>query len=563
MAKTANNNERQSITALYARLSREDEREGESNSIANQKKYLEKYASDNGFFNTRFYIDDGYTGTNFNRPDFIRMINDISMGLVKTVIVKDMSRLGREYIGTGSYIEKIFPENGVRFIAVNDGYDSDKGDDDLMPMRNVINEMYAKDISRKVRSSSRLRGTAGEPLSQPPYGYVKDPENKKRWIVDPEAAEVVKLIYRLALEGNGNETIARLLQEKKILVPQEYFKSKGLSRNGKKTQQNPFKWCKTTVAKILMQQEYCGDIINFKTYSKSFKAKKRLENPKENWAVFKNVHEPIIDRDTWETVQKLVNGNKRRRVKRADNNKSCFSGLVFCADCGSKMWFRFNQGNHDIHYFSCSNYKGERGTCENTHYIRADALEAIVLLEFRRLSACVAENEQEFSAILEKAVNKNISAEHKRLESDVEAMSARRDQVIAAYGRLYEDNVSGKVSDNMFVILSGKYETEQVELSKTILEKKAELEKLGEMKLAKDDFIRAVRKFAEMERLTSEVLHELIDRIEVYRANGTGKNKTQRIKIFYRFIGCLDTERKNKSAYALDTRKGVSVSYLT
>ena len=383
---TAKHNENMGITALYCRLSRDDGTEGDSNSVANQKKLLSKYAKEHGFSNTRFYVDDGYTGTNFNRPDFQRMLDDMEMGYISTLIVKDSSRLGRNYLEVGLYTDKYFPEHNIRYIAINDCIDSDKGEDDFSAFRNVMNEMYAKDISRKVRSSHRLRGNAGEPLSPPPYGYMKSPENNKRWIIDNEAAEVVRRVFRLCIEGKGNETIARTLQDDKVLVPMAYWQSKGLGRGGKKTQPNPYKWCKTTIAKILAQQEYCGDIINFKSTSKSFRNKTRIENPKENWAIFKDVHEPIIDRDTWEQVQKLVAKTKRRKPKDDKLKQSIFTSFLYCGDCGHKLWFNFNQKNPSIRFFSCSNYKGMRGTCENTHYIREDALEQVVLMELRMLA---------------------------------------------------------------------------------------------------------------------------------------------------------------------------------
>lgn len=304
------------ITALYCRLSRDDGTESESNSIGNQKKLLSQKAKEMGLTDTKYYVDDGYTGTNFNRPGFQQLIDDIEIGLVSAVMVKDLSRLGRDYVSVGNYTDSYFPEHNIRFIAVNDAIDSDEGESEIAPFKNILNEMYARDISKKIRSSHRLRGSMGEPLSQPPYGYMKSPENKKKWIIDPEAATVVKSIFKMCLDGKGNETIARELQENKVLIPMAYWRSKGLNRGGKKTQTNPYKWCKTTVQKILSQQEYCGDIINFKTYSKSFKNKRRIENSKENWAVFKDVNEPIIDRETFETVQKFISKIKRRAPKK-------------------------------------------------------------------------------------------------------------------------------------------------------------------------------------------------------------------------------------------------------
>ena len=346
-----NKKENIGITALYCRLSRDDGTESESNSIANQKKLLSQKAKEFGLTNTKHYCDDGYTGTNFNRPGFQAMLSDIDTGYVTAVMVKDLSRLGRDYVSVGNYTDSYFPERNVRFIAVNDGIDSDEGESEIAPFKNILNEMYARDISKKVRSSHRLRGNMGEPLSQPPYGYMKSPENKKRWIIDPEAAEVVKSIFKMCIEGKGNETIARILQEQKVLVPMAYWQSKGLPRGGKKTQPNPYRWCKTTIQKILSQQEYCGDVINFKTYSKSFKNKTRLENDPENWAVFKNVHEPIIDRETFEQIQKLISKTKRRAPKPQNGEKSIFCDLLYCGDCHKKLLNRTNTINKDIHYF--------------------------------------------------------------------------------------------------------------------------------------------------------------------------------------------------------------------
>ena len=298
LIQSKNKKENIGITALYCRLSRDDGAEGDSNSVANQKRLLQKCAKENGLDNMRYYVDDGYTGTNFNRPGFQNLLEDIEMGYVTAVVAKDMSRLGRDYLQVGYSTDSYFPDRNIRFIAVNDCVDSNDGENKLAPFRNVINEMYAGDISRKAHSSQRLRGNAGEPLSQPPFGYLKSAENPKKWIIDPEAAKAMRKIYRMALEGKGNETIASILQESQIFIPQAYWQTKTLGHGGKKTQPNPCKWCKTPVTKILAQQEYCGDVINFKRCSKSLKNKTRLDNPPENWAVFKNVHDPIIDRDT-------------------------------------------------------------------------------------------------------------------------------------------------------------------------------------------------------------------------------------------------------------------------
>lgn len=551
------------ITALYCRLSRDDGAEGESNSIANQKKLLAKYAKEHGFTNTKFYVDDGYTGTNFNRPGFQQMLEDMDMGYISTVIVKDSSRFGRNYLEVGQYTDYYFPEHNIRFIAINDCIDSDNGEDDFSAFRNVMNEMYAKDISRKVRSSHRLRGNAGEPLSPPPYGYVKDPANKKKWIIDPDAAEIVRRIFRLCIEGNGNETIARILQDDKILVPQAYWQSKGMSRGGKKTQPNPYKWCKTTIAKMLEQQEYCGDIINFKSYSKSFRNKIRVENPKENWAVFKDVHEPIIDRETWERVQELTKNSKRRKPKNENVKKSIFTNLLYCGDCGHKLWFNINKQNPSIRFYSCSNYKGLRGTCESTHYVREDSLEQVVKMELFKLATYLDHDEDAFAELLEHKSNKDSMAERKAAESALAAATARSQELLRLYERVYEDNVNGKVTDDWFMRLSHKYEVEQEELKKQMFDLKNKIERLDTAQNSSGNFIRAIRKFMTMQTLTPIVLQELIDKIEVFPIEGTGKNRTQRLVIHYRFVGCIDLPSiVPKHTYKLDSRQGVAIEYL-
>lgn len=551
------------VTALYCRLSRDDGAEGDSNSVANQKKLLQKYAKENGLGNTRFYVDDGYTGTNFNRPGFQKLLEDIEMGYVAAVIVKDMSRLGRDYLQVGYYTDKLFPDNGIRFIAINDCVDSEDGENELAPFRNVMNEMYARDISRKVRSSHRLRGNAGEPLSQPPYGYIKSADNPKKWVVDPQAAQVVKDIFRMCLEGKGNETIARLLQESEVLVPMAYWREKGLNRGGKKTQANPFKWCKSTVAKILAQREYCGDVINFKTYSKSFKNKARIPNPEENWAVFKNVNEPIIDRDTFERVQKLTGNTKRRAPKPENAEKNMFCNLLYCADCGSKLWFHVNTGNPDIRFFSCSNYKGLRGTCKSTHYLRADAIEQVVTLELRRLASFLKYDEDAFAELLAQKTDKDIQAQQKQTEAELQKAIVRNEAVAGLYEKLYEDNVSGKVTDEWFMQLSHKYEVERMELKGKISQLRNKLTELGSMRHNKDSFIYAVRKFMEMDTLTAPMLKELIERIEVHEVKGKGKNRTQRLVIHYRFAGYIEIPcSENDANYIADTRQGVAVEYI-
>ena len=553
------------ITALYCRLSRDDGTDSESNSIANQKRLLLQKAKEYGLTNVKYYVDDGYTGTNFNRPGFQSMLADIDMGYISVVMVKDLSRLGRDYVAVGHYTDNFFPERNIRFIAVNDMVDSDEGENEIAPFKNIMNEMYARDISRKIRSSNRIRGNMGEPLSQPPYGYMKSPENKKKWIIDPEAAEIVKRIFRMCMDGKGNETIARILQESKVLNPMAYWHSKGLNRGGKKTQPDPYKWGKTAVAKILTQQEYCGDVINFKTYSKSFKNKTRLQNPKENWVIFKDVHEPIIDRETFDQVQKMITKTKRRAPKSENAEKNMFCDLLYCADCGKKLWAHTNTINKDIHYFSCSNYeKDYRGSCKTRHYVRADAIEQVVMLELRRLASFLKADEETFAELLSQKTNKDILAEQKKSETELQKSIVRNETVAQLYEKLYEDNATGKVTDEWFMRLSHKYDVERMELKSKISELRKKLNNISTMQHGKDLFIEAVRKFMEMETLTAPLLQELIDHIDVYETEGAGKNRTQRIVVYYRFIGYIEIpESISESNYKADTRQGVAVEYIT
>lgn len=552
------------ITALYCRLSRDDGTESESNSIGNQKKLLSQKAKEMGLTDTKYYVDDGYTGTNFNRPGFQQLIDDIEIGLVSAVMVKDLSRLGRDYVSVGNYTDSYFPEHNIRFIAVNDAIDSDEGESEIAPFKNILNEMYARDISKKIRSSHRLRGSMGEPLSQPPYGYMKSPENKKKWIIDPEAATVVKSIFKMCLDGKGNETIARELQENKVLIPMVYWRSKGLNRGGKKTQTNPYKWCKTTVQKILSQQEYCGDIINFKTYSKSFKNKRRIENSKENWAVFKDVNEPIIDRETFETVQKFISKTKRRAPKKENGERSIFNGLIYCGDCHSKMRYHTSTSNKEIHYFTCSDNKVDyRGKCPGRHYVRADALEEVVKLELRRLVEMLEIDESYFAQLLLRKNDEEREKDKKFLESELQKAIARSNTVSQLYEKLYEDNVVGKVSDEWFVELSHKYEKERMDLKAKIADTRHKIEELKNNNSEYEKFISAIRRFMQMDNLTSPLLRELIDHIDVFETEGTGKNRTQRIVIYYRFIGYIELPNTAKQTHIADTRKGVAVEYIT
>jgi len=478
---------------------------------------------------------------------------------------EDLSRLGRDYVSVGNYTDSYFPDHGIRFIAVNDSIDSEEGESEIAPFKNILNEMYARDISKKIRSSHRLRGNMGEPLSQPPYGYQKSPENKKKWIIDPEAAEIVKSIFKMCLDGKGNETIARILQEQKVLVPMAYWQSKGLPRGGKKTQPNPYRWCKTTVQKILSQQEYCGDVINFKTYSKSFKNKRRYDNDPENWMIFKDVHEPVIAREDFEKVQARIAKTKRRAPKPHNGQKSIFADLLFCGDCHTKLRYHTNTINKDIHYFVCANNKVDyRGSCPGRHYVRADAIEQVVMLELRRMAEYLSDDEDAFAELLARKTDKELLREQKRCEEELQKAMTRNDTVSRLYEKLYEDNAIGKVSDEWFMQLSHKYEVERMELKSKITALRKKLSESGKQQQQREGVILAVRRFMQMDYLTAPLLRELIDHIDVFETEGTGKNRTQRIVIYYRFVGYVEIPAAQRHPhYKADTRQGVAIEYLT
>ena len=552
------------ITALYERLSRDDDLDGESNSIVNQKLYLQNYADEHGFTNCKHYTDDGWSGGNFDRPGWKSLIADVEAGKVGVILAKDLSRLGRNYIEVGRLTEEFFPNHDIRLVAVSDNIDTDEGENELAPIRNLFNEWYARDISKKRRISNKIKGNAGEPMGQPPYGYIKDPENPKRWIVDEEAARVVRRIYRMTLEGVGTEQIAAKLEEDGVLTPRAYWHSKGINRPGKVKDLPPTHWNSSSVIKMLSVQEYCGDILNFKTYSKSYKNKKRLENDRENWAIFKDVHEPIIERAVFEQVQQKRGKMRKRQAK--DGERSMFSGLLVCADCGSNLHFHFNQGNPEIKYFNCSNYKGNRGTCGSTHYVRVDFLEQVVLGEIRRLTKYAGLYEDDF---LKEVIGHSRQAEEteRRLkEKELKSLLARDDELDGLFERIYEDNVSGKLSDDRFAKMSRRYEEEQKELSEKIKKLRSEIEKQNSRAASTDMFVSIVRKYTRARKLTPRMLNELVEKIEVYNAERIDGEWVQRLRIHYNCVGEMNIPNEPAlpiPAVTVNTRKGVFVSYTT
>ena len=565
MKQSNNNKKSRDVTAfLYERLSRDDNMDGESYSIGNQKKLLIKVAKEKGYTNLVHFFDDGISGVTMDRPGFADMIQQLEQGKAAAVFVKDLSRLGRNYIEVGRLTEEFFPNHDIRLVAVSDNIDTDEGENELAPIRNLFNEWYARDISKKRRISNKIKGNAGEPMGQPPYGYIKDPENPKRWIVDEEAAQVVRRIYRMTLEGVGTEQIAAKLEEDGILTPRAYWHSKGINRPGKVKELPPTHWNSSSVIKMLSVQEYCGDILNFKTYSKSYKNKKRLENDRENWAIFKDVHEPIIERAVFEQVQQKRGKMRKRQAK--DGERSMFSGLLVCADCGSNLHFHFNQGNPEIKYFNCSNYKGNRGTCGSTHYVRVDFLEQVVLGEIRRLTKYAGLYEDDF---LKEVIGHSRQAEEteRRLkEKELKSLLARDDELDGLFERIYEDNVSGKLSDDRFAKMSRRYEEEQKELSEKIKKLRTEIEKQSSRATSTDMFVSIVRKYTRARKLTPRMLNELVEKIEVYNAEKIDGEWVQRLRIHYNCVGEMNIPNEPAlpiPAVTVNTRKGVFVSYTT
>ena len=549
--------------ALYCRLSRDDNMDSESNSIQNQRKILQKAAKDKGYTDTIFFVDDGITGTTMKRPGFQKMLTAIEAGYISAVFVKDLSRLGRNYIEVGKLTEEFFPLHDIRLVAVSDGVDSNEGEDDFTPFKNIMNEYYAKDISKKRRIVNKMKGNAGVPLSPPPYGYIKNPDDPRFWVVEPEAAEVVRRIYRMALEGYGLAEIAARLAADGVVNPTYYWRSRGTSRGGSKSTVEPTKWGHTTVKKILTLQEYCGDVINFKSYSKSYKMKKRIENPEENRAIFLNVHEAIIDRQTWEKVQALQKGTRRKKPT-VTQEPSVFSGLLKCPECGGNLNFHFNQNNHDIKFFSCQNHNSGYRKCSKTHYIRLDFLEQVVLYEVKRLACFASEYENDFIKVMIGHSAKVAENATLRKQRELDALTARDRELDMLFERLYEDNVAGKIDDARFAKMSKRYEQEQGENAKKIKALRLELKKDESKRMDIDDFLETVRRYTDATTITKRMVAELIDHIEVYHAEKQDGVTNQRVVIYYNCIGAFDVPDRRKIPEAdiiMETRKGVALSY--
>ena len=530
----------QLITALYPRLSHEDELQGESNSISNQKRILETYAKQNGFSNLRWYTDDGYSGANFQRPGFQAMLADIEAGKVGTVIVKDMSRLGRNYLQVGMYTEMIFPQKGVRFIAINDGVDSAQGENDFAPLRNIFNEWLVRDTSKKIKAVKRSKGMSGKPItSKPVYGYLMDED--ENFIIDEEAAPVVRQIYSLCLAGNGPTKIARMLTEQQIPTPGtlEY------RRTGSTRRYHPgyeCKWATNTVVHLLENREYTGCLVNFKTEKPSYKLKHSIENLPEKQAVFENHHEPIIDRETWERVQELR--KQRKRPNRYDE-VGLFSGILFCADCGSVMYQqRYQTDKRKQDCYICGSYKKRTADC-TAHFIRTDLLTAGVLSNLRKVTSYAAKHEARFMKLL---IEQNEDGDRRRnaaKKKELEAAEKRIAELSAIFKRLYEDSVTGRISDERFTELSADYEAEQKELKERAARLREELSKAQEATANAEKFMNVVRRHTTIEELTPTLLREFVEKIVVHESvaldgKRRGKLRRQEIEIYYSFVGKVE-----------------------
>ena len=529
------NNEK--ITALYCRLSRDDEQLGESNSIKNQKSILSKYAKDNHFINTKFFVDDGYSGTSFTRPTFVEMMELAKQGHIGTIIVKDHSRLGRNRLIVGQLLEEDFIRLNIRYIAIMDNIDTDKGLNDFLPIQDWFNEMHAKNTSQKVRTVFKNKGNAGIPLTvNVPYGYKKDPLDKTKWIIDEPAAEIVRRIYDLCIQGYGTHQICNILKQEKVPTPKEYKAIHGLCNYH--ISEVKYCWQDRSIYDILFRQEYIGDTVNFKGTTKSFKDKSKIYFPKEQWKIFKNTHEPIIDKETWNTVQR-IRENSQRPTKIGKIN--IFSGHLFCKDCGSKLYYCTSRSyTENRHFYRCSKYKNTSSKSCTSHTIREHILKELVLENIKQVLSYIRSYEdlfikQKLETSLEE--QKKIDSINKKLLSQYENRIKDIDNLIQ---HIYEDNISGKITDERFTTLSLNYEKEQKELKSKVKELANKLDTTKQQELDLTSFVSKVKQYTEISELTPEIINELIDKIYVYQSEKVNGKPTQQIDIYYNGIGIIN-----------------------
>ena len=529
------NNEK--ITALYCRLSRDDEQLGESNSIKNQKSILSKYAKDNHFINTQFFVDDGYSGTSFTRPAFMELMELAEQGKIETIIVKDHSRLGRNRLIVGQLLEEDFVRLNIRYIAIMDNIDTDKGLNDFLPIQDWFNEMHAKNTSQKVRAVFKNKGNSGIPLTiNVPYGYKKDPLDKNKWIIDEPAAEIVRRIYDLCIQGYGTHQICNILKQEKVPTPKEYKAIHGLCNYH--ISEVKYCWQDRSIYDILFRQEYIGDTVNFKGTTKSFKDKSKIYFPKEQWKIFKNTHEPIIDEETWNTVQR-IRENRQRPTKIGKIN--IFSGHLFCKDCGSKLYYCTSRSyTENKHFYRCSKYKNTSSKSCTSHTIREHILKELVLENIKQVLSYIRSYEdlfikQKLETSLEE--QKKIDSINKKLLSQYEKRIKDIDNLIQ---HIYEDNISGKITDERFTILSLNYEKEQKELKSKVKELANKLDTTKQQELDLASFVSKVKQYTEISELTPEIINELIDKIYVYQSKKVNGKPTHQIDIYYNGIGIIN-----------------------
>ena len=530
------------VTALYARLSKDDDLVGDSNSIVHQKEILAKYAKEHGFTNIEFYVDDGFSGTNFNRPDFQRMMADAEEGKISTVIVKDMSRFGRDYIMVGYYTEIYFSNLDIRFIAINDNVDRNiQTENDLTPFKNVFNEWYARDTSKKIRAVFKAKGNSGKHLTtNPPFGYKKDPNDKDKWIIDDEAAATVRRIFQMYVDGYRISEIGHKLTEEKVETPILYYMNRGIKTNARS--EYPEIWDLMSIKYILSQTAYAGHTVNFQTAVKSYKTKKQVNLPRNQWVIFRNTQEAIIDEKTFETVQQM------RKVKRARtkyNEPNMFSGLLYCADCGNHLTIQRVARNRKMDNFSCATYrKKKKGLC-SCHRILVSDLETIVKNDLQKVCEYVFLHEKEFTDEYLSGSKRETVKFQSKTKTELKRLSERQEEIGRIIRKLYEDNVNGRITDERFDFLAKSYESEGVDLKTRIQELQIALSASVQDEERLSKFLKVVKSYTKIEELTPEILNSFIEKIYIGETEKYDGRKMQEVEIIYKFIGAINLPQYN------------------
>ena len=531
-------------TALYCRLSQDDGLKGDSNSIQNQKNILQKFAEDHHFPNPCFYVDDGFSGGNFQRPAFQQMISDMENGEIGIIVTKDLSRLGRNQLHTGLYIEERFPMFGVRYIAINDNVDTDSSEsNDLMPFKNLFNEWFIRDTSRKIRAVLKAKAERGERLgTRAPYGYIKDPETKKL-AVDDEAAAIVRRIFAMCASGNGPSQIARILKKEQVLTPTMYAYTRyGMNHTCLDTA-HPYNWSDSAIANLLENEIYLGNTVNMKYSTKSYKDKRRVEHSREECLVFKDTHPALITQEVWDIVQR-VRKNRRRPTKMEEQNK--YSGLVFCADCGSNMVLhRARTMSASYNHFTCRTYKKDGESCTG-HHIRECVLDEVVLEDLRRVTAMARERPEEFAAYIGSRQSAEIQREIRRQEKELAAMRKQKAELDAIFKKLYEDSVLSRITTEQFQMLSSSYTEEQNQIAAGIPQKEADIQRLRETVSGTDGFLDKAKRYMDITELTPELLRLFIEKIVVHEKEVKwSKHAPQTVEIYYNGIGFIDKQHQD------------------